>query len=125
MAWITTIAAIVAPLGLLFYLWVYIFISGSSPKGGAYDKFIMGICTSSDFNFFKTLLCWGYFKRSAKECIKAYKLYFFPVPMAKLGGKAPDAKLVDLNGNSKSLVEDYIKKMGPSIPLIINIGSYT
>lgn len=119
------IAAIAAPLALAFYLWIFIFIGGSSPKGQPYDKFIMDICTSSDFNFFKTLLCWGYFKRSAKECIKAYKLWFFPVPMAELGGKAPDAKLVDLDGKSKSLVEDYIKKMGPSRPLIINIGSYT
>lgn len=119
------IAAIAAPLAIAFYIWVYIFISGSSPKGKAYDKFIMDICTSSDFNFFKTLLCWGYFKRSAKECFKAYKLRFFPVPMAKFGEKAPDAKLVDLNGKSLSLVEDYIKKMGPSKPLIINIGSYT
>ncbi len=113
----------VLPLSLLFYFWVFIFISGSSPKGKEYDKFIMNMCSSSDFAFFKTLLSWGYFKRSFKNCCRHWRLTFFPVQFAKLGEKAPDAKLIDMAGNVKYLA-DYIKQSS-SIPLILNMGSYT
>jgi hypothetical protein len=115
------------PVALLFYIWIFIFVipGGAGPSGKPYDNFIMKICSSSDLAFFRTILTWGYFKRSFKTFYKFYKLALFPVPFAKLGGVAPDAKLVDLDGNSKSLLLDYIKKCPPSIPLILNMGSYT
>lgn len=109
---------------LLFYVWIFIFISGSSNKGTAYDEFIMKICSTNNWSFFRTLLSLGYLKRSFKNMYRYYKLKFFPIPFAKLGGQCPDAGLVDLNGNRKSLLLDYSMK-NPTIPLILNMGSYT
>ena len=121
--WFTLMLAVL-PLALLFYVWIFIFISGSANKGQPYDKFIMDICSSSTFSFFKTLLSWGYFKRSFKTFYRHYRLKFFPVHFAELGKKSPDAKLIDLDGNVKSLLKDYIEK-SYSMPLILNMGSYT
>ena len=108
----------------LFYVWIFIFISGSSSKGDPYDEFIMKICAASNLSFFRTLLTWGYLKRSFKNCYRYHKLKWFPVPEAKLGSFCPDAKLVDLKGGYKSLLSDYASQY-ENIPLILNMGSYT
>lgn len=118
------LAAVALPLALLFYIWIFIFVSGSANKGQAYDQFIMDICSKSTFSFFKTLLSFGYLKRSFKTFYRYYRLKFFPVEFAQLGKKSPDAKLIDLNGNEKSLLKDYIEK-SYDMPLILNMGSYT
>ncbi len=124
--WLTVLLACV-PLACLFYIWIFIFVipGGTGPSGKPYDKFIMQICSKSDFSFFKTLLSWGYFKRSFKTFVRFYKLALFPVEFALLGKPSPDAKLIGLDGKEKSLLADYIKKCPAGIPLILNMGSYT
>lgn len=113
-----------AAFALLFYVWIFIFISGSCNTGQAYDKFIMNICSSSGLAFFKTILTWGYLKRSFKNCLRHYRLKFFPVPAAELWKPCPEATLVDLHGNTKYLLKDYINQPS-SMPIILNMGSYT
>lgn len=105
-------------------MWIFIFISGSGNKGTAYDAFIKKICSNINFAFFRTILTWGYLKRSSKNCVRHHRLNFLPVPTAELGKPCPDAKLVDLNRNTKHLLADYVAQCG-SILLILNMGSYT
>lgn len=53
--------------------------------------------------------------------------YLFPAwyPVAKLYHPALDAKLISLDGkNEVSLLNDYVKKMPPHMPLVIHMGSY-
>jgi hypothetical protein len=61
-----------------------------------------------------------------------YKLWqnflkkFFPsmFNVAKLYHPALDAKLVSLDGKELSLLEDFVNKMPPHMPLVIHMGSY-
>ncbi len=110
-------------IALVGYIFVFIFVSGSKPSGGNYDKFVHETC-SSKTPFIKTVLTFGYFKRTFKQFYQHYKLKLFPVPKAQLGKACPDAKLVTLNGEMKSLLANYVN-VNPEIPLILNMGSYT
>ena len=115
---------ILAAAALLVYIFLFIFLSGSHATGAEYDKFIMDICSpSGSSSFFKTVLTFGYFKRSFKNFYTYYKVLLFPVPTATLGGPCPDAKLVALDGTATRL-QDYIDSTR-GIPLILNMGSYT
>lgn len=116
----------VASFALFFYIFIFIFISGSSNTGQAYDKFIMTICSpKGDGEFFKTVLTWGYFKRSFKRFYQHYRLVLFPQPRAELGKPCPDATVITLeNQGVRSLLRDYIDNAG-DMPVILNMGSYT
>ena len=121
--WYLISFGIVASL-LLFYIWIFIFISGAPSKGREYDKFVMKICSKSGWTFFRTLLTWGYFKRSFKTFLRHYRLKFFPVPQAELNCIAPNAQLVSLDGSKTTLWSKYISET-EKMPLILNMGSYT
>lgn len=110
---------------LILYIFAFVIVFGPQPKGKEYDKFIMDLSApQGDASFIKTVLTWGYFKRSFREFIKYYKLKFFPVSKATLGKRCPDATLVSLDGTVKSLLKDYVD-IDQDIPLILNMGSYT
>ncbi|RYG70458.1 hypothetical protein EON64_00120 [archaeon] len=97
-------ALFLGSLGLFVYIFIFIFISGSKNSGKAYDKFVMEICSpKGDGAFLKTVLTFGYFKRSFKRFYQYYKLKLFPVPTAVLGGKCPDAQLVTLGKQSSHI----------------------
>ncbi len=114
----------ITALGFFLYSWQFIFLHGSSPSGKAYDLFVKKVCSSGDVDFLKTILTFGYYKKSFSRMIWYYRLKFFPVPTATLGESAPDAKIVTLDGQVKSLLKDYIN-VNSDIPLILNMGSYT
>jgi hypothetical protein len=112
--------------GILLYIFAFIFLSGSKATGAAYDAFVMDICSpNGDKAFIRTVFTWGYFKRSFKQFYQHYRLKWFPVPKATLGSRCPDAKLVSLDGEELSLLDDFVNKMDPDMPLILNMGSYT
>jgi len=125
-----SIPAIVGAVGivgvaLFLYIFAFIFTNGSSPQGRSYDKFIQDMCNpKGQFSFLQTVLTYGYLKRTTKLCIRHWRLKLFPQPTAELGKPCPDATLVTLNNESKSLLRDYVHK-DTHIPLILNFGSYT
>jgi hypothetical protein len=119
-------AAIFGGAVLLFlHVFLFIFTSGSSPgKDAAQDEFIDQTCAPNK-TLINTVVTWGYFKATWRRCKNYYRLLLFPQPRAILGKIAPDAKIVNLTGEEKSLVSDYISKMPMGMPLILNMGSYT
>lgn len=127
MTWIAYFSALVVVfiIGILVYIWWFIFLIGTGASGKQYDNFVMQTCSPKGYEaFMKTTYTWGYFKRSFKRCLMYYKLKLFPVPTAKLGCKCPDAKLIDLDGSVKWLLRDYVETCSASgVPLIINMGS--
>ncbi len=113
-------------LGLFFYIYLFIFISGPN-RARAFGR-IYGEIVSPGPNgerpFIKSITNWGFFKRSFKSFLRHYRLMLFPVPKAVAGKACPDAHLVTLSGESKSLLKDYVK-VNNEMPLILNMGSYT
>lgn len=77
------------------------------------------------FDFVISVFTIGYFKSSMKRCLRYYKLKFWPVPAAKKGTACVDATLFDLKGNQISLLNDILKVAPKSMPIILNMGSYT
>jgi hypothetical protein len=116
--------------GILFvgpiYIFGFIFFHGSLPgKDRNQDAFIDKTCSDSSYGLVKSVLTWGYFKASFRRFREYYKLFFTSVPVATLGMKAVDARLVDLDGKELLLINDFISKVPSHIPLILNMGSYT
>lgn len=117
---VATIAAVAV------YIFLFIFLHGSIPGGKGnqkQDKFIDETCSPS--GLLKTVITWGYAKATWRRFAQYYRLILFPQPQAKMGAKAPDAKLVRLDGTNCNLLEDYVAKMEPGMPLILNMGSFT
>jgi hypothetical protein len=110
--------------GILYYIGSFVMVKYSSPnKDPEYDKWVRDVCAPT--GILKTLLTVGYFKASLKIIFRHYKQFFLSIPVAELGKPAPDACVVDLCGNKKSLRNDYFANMQKSMPLILNFGSYT
>jgi hypothetical protein len=120
--WWGAIALVLGVLLSFVYIWTFIFISGSRHTGKPNDELIMRLCSKGNTSFAQTLFTWGYLKRSFKNFYRYYRLKLYPAPFAKLGNRCPDARLVDLDGNMRSLL-DY--ELDFDIPLILNMGSYT
>jgi hypothetical protein len=114
---------VVVPLLVFIYVFGFIFIHGSVPAGSKHDNWITETCAPEGLHI--SVMTWGYFKLSCARCLDFYRLLLFPQARAKMGKKAPDAKLVDLKGKELSLLHDYIEKMPKGMPLILNMGSYT
>jgi hypothetical protein len=124
---IPAIAGVVSliTVALFFYVLSLIITNGSSPQGKTYDKFVQDICNPKGrFSFLRTVLTYGYLKRTTKLCLRHWHMKLFPQPTAELGKPCPDAALVTLNGEARSLLRDYVQKES-HIPLILNFGSYT
>ena len=110
--------------GIPLLIFTHIFMSGGPDKNDLENnKFIQDTCGKE--KFIKSIFTIGYIKASIRRFIADYKLLIFPQPQAELGKFAPDCNLVNLNGQSLSLLEDYIKKCPKGMPLILNMGSYT
>jgi hypothetical protein len=127
MSWLIPTAIGAGVVFFCLYVFLFIFLTGSSNQGRPYDKFIMDICSpKGDGDFFKTVFTFGYCKRTVKRFLQYYRLKFFPQPTAELHKPAPDATIVTLNGETRSLVRDYVEECQKlRIPLILNMGSYT
>ena len=111
-------------LVLIFYIFAFIFVSGSSPSGKPYDSFVDKTCSPSQTAFFKTVFTWGYFKASYRRFHNFYKLKILRRPQASLGSKCPcDINLIRLDGSTKSLGA-YLLEAG-DCPVVLNFGSYT
>jgi hypothetical protein len=112
---------------LFLYIFLFIFLSGEGNRGRAYDKFIMAICSpQGDGAFFMTVFTFGYLKRTWKRFLQHYRLKLFPQPTATLNKPAPDAAVVTLSGEKRSLLKDFIQETQKmNMPLILNMGSYT
>lgn len=126
---ISTTAIVMGSLGagfaLFVYIFLFIFLSGPEARSKAYDKFVMEICSpNGDFAFIKTVFTFGYFKRSFKRFCQYYRLKLFPQPRAEVGKRAPDATVVTLDGEKRSLLKDFLLDAG-DMPVILNMGSYT
>lgn len=104
----------------------YIFIYGSKPgKEAGQDAFIHNVCTPGK-GLLPTLLTTGYVKAAWRRFTVGWSSYFAGrFDLAKVGSKAPDAKLVSLDGKPLSLLSDFVQRTAKGVPLIINLGSYT
>jgi hypothetical protein len=123
--WSTIALVLVLLLSAAFlYIWTFIFIRNSGPKGQPLNEYVMKLCSKRSLSFARSLFTWGYCKRAFKNCYRYYRLKLYPAPFAKLGKRCPDAKLVDLDGNVRSLLADYVD-LNSDIPLVLNMGSYT
>ena len=112
--------AVVFPLVVV----THIFASGGPDKSDPkYNDWIMSIC--GDKKFINSVFTIGYVKASIRRFFTDRKMLFSSQPVAEKGKVAPDAKLIDLNGNELSLLKDYIAKMPKGMPLVLNMGSYT
>ena len=110
--------------GLLFYVFGFIFIHGSAPAAGSkHHKWINETCAPEGLHI--SVFTWGYFKSSFRRFSNYYKNKLLGTPVASAGKAALDARLVDLQGNEKSLLRDYILRMPKGKPLFLNMGSYT
>jgi hypothetical protein len=122
---ITAVLFIVVVVAVLIYALMYMFLMGSSPGDNpALDAFIQSTLSSkSDKNgFMKSVFTFGYMKASLRRFWAAHRVYF-SMTVAEKGKTAPDALVVTIRGEEKSLRGEYIKKT--SVPLILNMGSYT
>ena len=118
------LAVALGVVGLLgVYVFGFIFIHGSVPGGSKHDNWINETCAPEGLQ--KSVFTWGYFKASFRRFYNHYKILLLQPPIATLGKPAVDARLVDLQGNPKSLLQDYILRMPKGKPFILNMGSYT
>ncbi len=108
-------------VGFFAYVFGFIFIHGSIPRGDKLDKWIDEVCAPSGLG--KTVLTWGYTKATWRRFCRYYGAIM--MKKAKLGEKALDADLISLNNEPKSLLHDYVNVMPKGMPLILNMGSYT
>lgn len=108
---------------LSLYIFGFIFIHGSAPKGSKNDEWINTVCAPEGLHH--SVFTWGYFKAGMRRFYNYYKVLLLRPPSTSVGKPAVDAKLVDLQGRSKSLLRDYILQMPKGKPLILNMGSYT
>ncbi len=110
---------------LFLFVHLFVFIAGSKPLKVVFEKIVADVRDPvAKGRFLKSILTFGFFKRSCKHLIRYCKLKLFPVTMACLGKKCPDAKLIALDGSVKSLLQHYVD-VDPDTPLILNMGSYT
>ena len=111
-------------LGLLgVYIFGFIFIHGSAPTGTQHDKWITETCAPEGLQ--KSVFTWGYYKAGMRRFYNHFKILLLRPPSATLGKPAVDARLIDLQGNPKSLLQDYISRIPKGKPFILNMGSYT
>jgi len=119
------IVSIIIGVCIFLHTWLFVIMGGSQPCGKPYDNFIMQICSPKGYlHFISTVFTWGYFKCSMKMCFRYYMSQLLAAPKAKIGSKCPDMKVISLDGQTLSLLSDYVMQ-DPSIPLILNMGSYT
>jgi len=116
----------VVAFGVVLNVLGYIFIYGSSPgKEKGLDEFIHTTCTPGK-GLLPTVLTMGYVRAAWRRWRTGWSNYVVGTHnVAKLSSKAPDAKLVSLQGKQLNLVSDFVLKAGKGVPLIINLGSYT
>lgn len=114
-------------IAFYIYIWNFTLLESPAPFNAKYNKFVMKVSSPKGVKqFIRTLFSFGYFRKSFARFLRYYRLKIFPVSRAEAGEKAPDATLVTLDGQTRSLLKDYI--LDPrfnDIPLILNMGSYT
>ena len=97
---------------------------GSSPGDRpALDSFIKS--TLGGGGMLKSVMTFGYVKATFRRFFATYRVFLLRINVAEVGKKAPDAKILTLNGVEKNLINDYIDKTPNGMPLILNMGSYT
>jgi hypothetical protein len=124
---VSVVGPVVALTLVPLYIFLFIFIHGSVPGAAGnknQDAFVDETCCPTR-GLLKTVITWGYVKATWRRFVQHYRLIIFPQPQAKLGTKAPDAQLFRLDGSTCSLLQDFVAKMEPGMPLILNMGSFT
>ena len=117
--------AVSGAVGFGLYVFGYIFHAGAVPGANKeQDKFIGETCNPKQ-GILVTVLTWGYTKATWRRFRVDFGAWWRREPKAMEGQKAPDAKLVDLDGKELSLVGDFISKMPAGMPLVLNMGSMT
>jgi predicted metal-dependent hydrolase len=112
-------------LALLFYIFVFLFIPRKYEPRKMVEKIIVWVKSpTAVLKFWRTILTIGYMKRAIKKFYQYYRLKFSPQPRAEEGKSCPNATVVNLDGEMKSLLHDFVQ-VDPHIPLILNMGSYT
>lgn len=111
------------PVLLCLYVVAFMFLHGDGPKGTKHDKWINTVCAPE--GIFETVKSWGYVKASWTRFYNVYRLKLFPQDSAEVGKRAPEAKLISLEGKELSLLRDYVQKVPKGMPLVLNMGSYT
>jgi len=102
------------------------FLVGSSPDvDPKYAEFVMRVCGYQNGGFLWTLCSWHYFTWSLRQMLQHHYLQLFPGTIAAPGQQAPDAEIVTLTGQAKSLLKDYIQALPADVPMVLNFGSYT
>jgi len=123
MMWLAIFITMLATLSVCVYMLMYMFLMGSSPgKNAALDAFIKS--SLGDGGMLKTVLTFGYVKATVRRCVATYRAWL-TMSIAKEGGLALDALVVDLQGQEKSLLKDFVAPVPHGMPLILNMGSYT
>lgn len=115
----------VVGVGFGLYVFGYIFHAGATPgKNAEQDKFVGETCNPKD-GILVTVLTWGYAKATWRRFRVDLAAWWRSETKATVGCKAPDAKLVSLDGRELSLSADFVSKMPPGMPLVLNMGSMT
>jgi hypothetical protein len=121
------VTTLLLSVALFIYAALFMIIHKSKPRDPVkqrnHSKWVSTVCAPE--GIINTVYSWGYVRASFTRCWNYYKVRIWPVPFALEGQKAPDAKLVDLHGNPKSLLHDYIQAMPAGKPIILNMGSYS
>ena len=118
-------AGVAGAVGFGLYVFGYIFHAGAKPgANAAQDKFIGDTCNPKE-GILVTVLTWGYTKATWRRFRVDFAAWFRGEPKATAGARAPDAKLVDLDGKELSLLADFVNKMPKGMPLVLNMGSMT
>ena len=137
---------IILLFALFLHAWLFVLLS-SQPKGQPYDDFILRISSPKGFfHFVKTLFTYGlelaifyyifiifanlyffmncrYLKYSIKTCYRYYNSLLSGSARAMLGKTCLDTSVVTLEGEVRSLRAFF--PGNPSVPIILNMGSYT
>ena len=115
----------IAGVGFGLYVFGYIFHAGAVPGANPeQDKFVGKTCNPKD-GILVTVLTWGYAKATWRRFRVDLAAWWRRETKAMLGARAPDAKLVGLDGKELSLLADFVNKMPAGMPLVLNMGSMT
>lgn len=114
--------------GLLFiYGLGYMFLMGSSPgEHPALDAFIKSTLSTGDGKgrgMLDSVLTFGYVKATFRRFYATYRAYF-TMTIAQEGKQAPDAAVVTLSGELKTL-HAIFQSVPSGHPIVLNCGSYT
>ena len=122
---VASVAAGVGLLALFLYGLFYMFLMGSSPGDHpALDSFIQStLGKGGHSDFLNSVLTWGYVKATFRRFFATYWAYA-TTTQARLGRRAPDARVVSLDGQVTRL-HDVLAEAPRGVPVVLSMGSYT